>query len=347
MSKELKAAVIGTGIFATDQHLPTFNKIPYITPVSCYNRTKAKAEVFAEKAQIDKSKIYESLEEAFKDDNVDFVDALLPVQYNLDVVKLAVENKKPLALEKPLAANLKQASEIVKVAESSDVPIGILENVAFNKAVGLLQEQLPKIGKVVGFNYRSTGPYNSDNKYLATSWRQKPEHIGGYLSDGGVHQLTFLTEVLGPVAYVSAQAAQLRELSGCEDHLFSTFKLESGAIGTFTYGTVFGASKKVWEFNIYGDKGSLDFYWDLDAGEPTISLREGENKKDTSAPIVTVVKEVDAYEQEFINFADAVFKNDKSVLGVSPRKAFHHLAIVDAALKSSSDNGSSVKVAQP
>ena len=112
---ELKFAVVGTGIFATDTHLPTINKIPYLKPVSCYNRTKSKAETFAEKANIDSSKIYDTLEEAFKDDNNDFVDALLPVQFNLQAVELAVKYNKPLALEKPVAANLVHDKQIVKL----------------------------------------------------------------------------------------------------------------------------------------------------------------------------------------------------------------------------------------
>ena len=75
-NKNLKLAIVGTGIFATDMHLPTLDKFPNLTPTACYNRTKAKAETFAAKAKIDPSQIYESLEDIIETDSVDFVDAL-------------------------------------------------------------------------------------------------------------------------------------------------------------------------------------------------------------------------------------------------------------------------------
>lgn len=344
----LKAAVVGTGIFATDQHLPTFQKIPYIEPVSCYNRTKSKAETFANKAGIDPSKVYESLENAFEDNDVDFVDVLLPVQYNLDVVKLAIEHNKPLALEKPIAANLTQASEIVKLSESTKLPIAILENWGFMKTISLLKkEYLPQIGDVTAFSYKSTGPWNTNNKYLSTTWRQNPEHIGGFLSDGGVHQLTLLTEVLGPVKTVSGLTKQLKQESGADDILFSTMSLESGAIGTFTYGSAFGATEKKLEFVIFGTNGSITFVSKPSLNKPTITFQTGDSNATASEPVTIEVDEVDNYEQEFINFADAVYANDKSLITIPPAKAFHHLAIVAAALESSEKNGSSVTVASP
>lgn len=347
-NKTLKVAVVGTGIFATDQHLPTFQKIPYIEPVSCYNRTKSKAETFAEKAGIETSKVYDSLEEAFKDKDVDFVDALLPVQFNLDAVKLAIEHDKPLALEKPIAANLKQASEIVKLSNETSLPIGILENWGFMKSITLLKEEyLPQIGEVTAFSYKSTGPWNTNNKYLATTWRQNPEHIGGFLSDGGVHQLTLLTEVLGPVKTVSGLTKQLKPESGTDDILFSTMSMESGAIGTFTYGSSFGATEKKLEFVIFGTNGSVTFTNKPTLKKPTITYQTGDSTATASEPKTVEVDEVDNYEQEFINFADSLYANDKNLITITPAKAFHHLAIVAAALESSEKAGASVTVASP
>ena len=49
MSQPINLAIVGTGIFATDNHLPTIQKIPGLKPYAAYNRTKSKAETFAEK----------------------------------------------------------------------------------------------------------------------------------------------------------------------------------------------------------------------------------------------------------------------------------------------------------
>ena len=75
------------------------------------------------------------------------------------------------------------------------------------------------------------------------------------LSDGGVHQLALLTEVLGDVESVSGLTQQLKEQSGTDDVLFSTLKTAKGAIGTFTYGSAFGATDKSTFFKIFGTNG--------------------------------------------------------------------------------------------
>ncbi|CAI5760493.1 unnamed protein product [Candida verbasci] len=340
-------AIVGTGIFATDTHLPTIQKINDLNPIATYNRTKSKAEIFANKAHINSNKVYDSLEEIFKDSEVEFVDALLPVQFNLDAVKLSIEYNKPICFEKPIAANLSQAKEIVQLSKSTELPIMVLENWCYLKAITVLKEQvLPQIGEVVGFTYNATGPFNDTNKYLQTTWRQKPEHIGGYLSDGGVHQLALLTEVLGNVESISGLTKQLREESGTDDVLFSTLKMKNGVIGTFTYGSAFGATDKSTSFIIYGKNGSVNYDWSP-GHKPSIIYETGTSQGTRSKKKTIEFEEVDTIEEEFKNFRDSVVKKDKSLVVVPPEKAFHHLAIIAAALNSSKQNGASVKIELP
>lgn len=343
----LNVGIVGTGIFATDKHLPTIQSIESLTPYAAYNRTRSKAVTFAEKAHIPESNVYDSVDEIFQNPKIDFVDALLPVQTNVDIIKTAIKYNKPIAVEKPIAANLDQAREIVKISSETDLPIGILEQWAFFHGITEVKKVLPKIGEVVSFTYRATGAWNANNKYLNTSWRQKPEHIGGFLSDGGVHQLALLTEILGPVASVSGLTKQIREQSGTDDILFSTFKLQSGVIGTFTYGSAFGATDKSTSLTIFGTEGSLVYDFSPTLKKPTITYQTGANSQEASEKTVIEIDEVDSVKEEFENFAAAVTAKDKGLVKVPPAKAFHHLAIVAAALESSLKDGTSVKVEEP
>lgn len=343
----LNVGIVGTGIFASDAHLPVIKSISELQPAAAYNRTKSKADAFAEKASIGSEFVYEHLDDLVASANVDVIDALLPVQYNVNVIQTAIKFNKPIVIEKPIAANLSQARQIVEFAEASQLPIGILEQWAFFNGIKEVKKILPKIGEVVSFTYRATGAWNPDNKYLATAWRKNPEHIGGFLSDGGVHQLALLTEILGDVESVSAQTKQIREESGTDDIMFSTFKLKSGAIGTFTYGSAFGATDKSTSLIIYGTNGSIVYDFSPTLPKPTVTYQTGGNSKEASEKTTIEVDEVNALEEEFKNFAEAVRAKDKSLIKVPPAKAFHHLAIVAAALESSSKDGSSVKVELP
>lgn len=343
----VNVGIVGTGIFATDRHLPTLKKIPDLNTAGCYNRTKSKAEEFAKKTGNKNINVYDLLEEIIQSDELDFVDVLLPVQFNLNAVKTAVKYGKPICLEKPIAANLEQAREIVKISRETDLPITVLENWSFLKAREILEEEiLPKIGNIVSFTYRSTGAWNENNKYLNTSWRKNPEHIGGFLSDGGVHQLALLTDVLGQVETVSAHTKQVREESGADDILFSIMKLTSGVIGTFTYGSAFGATEKSTSFIIYGTNGSVVYDFSPHLPKPVISYRIGKSMQLSTADTNLEVENNDTFKEEFENFISSVTKKDKSLVKVKPENAFHHLAIIAAALESSAKNGNTIAVEQ-
>ncbi|ODV65221.1 NAD(P)-binding protein [Hyphopichia burtonii NRRL Y-1933] len=344
-SKELNVAIVGTGIFASQAHLPNIEKVEGLKPYSAFNRTKSKAEKFAELAKIDKSKVADSLEEIFQDENVDIVDALLPVQTNVEIVKMAIKHNKPLMFEKPIAANLKQAKEIVELSNSTKLPISILEQWSYFSVIDTLKNDiLPKIGDVIAFTHNATGAFNEANKYASTAWRMNPEHIGGYLSDGGVHQLALLTGVLGEVDTISAQTKQVRKESGTVDTLFSTLKLQNGIIGNFTYTSALGATDKSTSLTIYGTNGSVVYDWSPSLPKPTITYQTGSSSQTASDKTVIEVNEVNAIQEEFKNFELAVSKNDKNLVGVKPATAFHHLAIIGAALDSAANNGDSIKV---
>ena len=155
------------------------------------------------------------------------------------------------------------------------------------------------------------------------------------LSDGGVHQLALLTEVLGDVESVSGLTQQLKEQSGTDDVLFSTLKTAKGAIGTFTYGSAFGATDKSTFFKIFGTNGSATYDWSPSLPKPQITYATGATSGQASSKTTIEIDEVNTIEEEFKNFKDAVANKDKKLVKVPPRKAFHHLAIVAAALESS------------
>ncbi|KAF6014493.1 hypothetical protein HII13_000838 [Brettanomyces bruxellensis] len=342
-----KVCVVGTGIFATDAHLPALKASKYFTPYSCFNRTKEKAEVFVKNADI--KIIYDDMEDAFKDPEVNLVDALLPVQFNLSAVKLAVKYKKNICVEKPIAADLEQAAQIVKLSkENPDLIIAVNEHWCYFKAVDALKEAVSKIGNVYSFTYSSTGQFNFANKYLSTSWRRQPKHIGGFLSDGGVHQLALLTGVLGQIRKVNAHTKRVRELSGTDDILYSLVEMESGVIGTFTYGSAFGNTDKSCIFKILGDNGSV--FLDFSPKHPEkLTLRVGGLTAETKSYEMDIPIE-DEYRtpsKEFDVLGEAIKTGDKSGIIATPEVAFHHLAIIDAALKSSSKGGDTVVVAKP
>lgn len=337
-------AIVGTGIFATNAHLPAIQKNELLTPVSCYNRTAAKAQAFAALNE-PALKVYKELDEVFADPEVDVVDALLPVQYNLDAVKRAVASGKNIAIEKPIAANIEQAREIVKLAKANpEIIVAVNEHWVFLKAASQIKAAMAKIGNVVGFNYHSTGPFNFNNQYMTTAWRQHPEHIGGFLSDGGVHQLGLLTTALGAVAEVNARTLQVREASGDVDVVWGLFKMESGVVGSFNYGSAFGSKEKKGYFEILGDNGSIYYDFSKVGGDRLVVKTGGLNADDAlTNEEIHIENENWSVDAEFHQLALVLDgKADRDSLCL-PETAFHHLAIVAALLESSQNDGATTK----
>ena len=349
MSAALKVGVVGTGIFARDGHLPVYQKFPEkFQVVAAFNRTKAKALSFAELANIPEAKVFDDLDAMLADPEIDYIDGLLPVQFNVSLVEKAIAAGKPIILEKPIAANMEQAREVVKLADSTDLPVAIAENWLFLACISEAKKHLPRIGPVVSFTHNSTGPFVTKNKYLSTTWRQHPEHIGGFLSDGGVHQLALVTSLLGEFGSVSALTHQVREESGADDISFATVRIrDSDVIGSFTYGSAFGATHKWVYLKIYGKNGSILIELS-DKTNPVVKVRVGSCAEDSKDEEVYKIDQDSSFgiADEFLNFHEAVTKRDKSLLISTPRAAFHHLACVAAILESSSKKGDHVDVEQ-
>ncbi|CCC68095.1 hypothetical protein NCAS_0B00110 [Naumovozyma castellii] len=347
MAPVLNVGIVGTGIFARDRHLPSYKEMSdNFKVVAAFNRTKAKALDFAKVAGIPEDHVYDNLDEIMNDKEVSFIDALLPAQFNLSTVQKAISAGKPVLLEKPIAATMAQAREIVKITDASDIPVGIAENWTYLTCIDLAKKHLARIGPVVGFTHNSTGPFNSTNKYLSTSWRQHPEHIGGFLSDGGVHQLALVIALLGEFGSVSALTRQVRKESGTDDIVFSTVQMkDNDVVGTFTYGSAFGATSKSVFLKIYGKNGSVVV--DLsNKQQPTVSVTVGDSAETAGKEEVYQVEKDESFgvNPEFLNFHEAVAKKDKTLFKSSPRSAFHHLACVAAFLESSAKNGTTVEV---
>lgn len=345
-SAPLNVGIVGTGIFARDDHLPAYQKNPeHFKVVAVFNRTRAKALDFAKLANVPEDKVFSTLDDIMSDPHVDYIDALLPVQFNVQTLQKAIEHNKPMIIEKPIAATMEQAKEFVELTDKTDLPIAIAENWLNLSVVHEAKKHIQRIGRIVGFTHTFTGPNSKTGKYKATSWRQHAEHLGGSLSDGGVHQIAILTDLLGEFESVSAFTTKVDTNDQMPDAVFASIKLKSGAVGNYTYGTRFGATKKSISMKIYGQEGSILLELN-NRDAPVIRVNIGECKENAKEEEVYTISQDNTYgiAGEMLNFYEAVTKKDKNIIRANPRTAFHHLACIDAMLKSSDDNGNNVKV---
>ncbi|KAI8636450.1 hypothetical protein BD408DRAFT_426115 [Parasitella parasitica] len=344
-NQPIRIGIIGTGIFA-HRHNRAYQVVgnDKFQLVACANRSKDKALTFAKEVGIEESAVYTNPIDLINDPNVDAVDVLLPVQFNREIIEAAVAANKHIMFEKPIAASLKDARDIVILSQKAKTVVAVNENWSYHPLVCAVSEFVNQgsIGEIINFTYDSARPYNPNSPYHATKWRQNPEHPGGYLSDGCVHDMAHLVPILGKFASVAAFATKRYAIHVCEDTLATSIKLVNGGVGVanFTFST---AGIKKMSLVLHGTKGTIELTDDTDVklfneiGEPV------DISPITSLKVNAPGNGLADVEGELSAFYDAVRFGKK--LGVSTDEAFHHLALIVAALKSV-ETGQVVKIEQ-
>ncbi|KAG2224280.1 hypothetical protein INT45_012848 [Circinella minor] len=327
----IRVGIIGTGIFAY-RHLRAYNAVgkDKFQVVACANRSRDKAVKFAEEAGIPESAIYTDPVDLINDPNVELVDALLPVQYNLEIIEKAIAAKKNILFEKPIAHNLDAARKIVLAGQKAETVVAVAENWSYHSLPRAVAKYVQdgNIGEIVNFTYDSARPYNPNSPYHTTAWRQTPQHPGGYLSDGGVHDMAHLVPILGRFDQVSAFATKRHSIHVVEDTLSTTCKLVNGAVGVANF-TFCSAGLKSMRLEVHGTKGTVRL-----TNDTTVELLDAFGQSTDTSGIQALVNNPTGFEDvegELNNLYDTL--RNGAPLAVTLDEAFHHLAFIVAALE--------------
>jgi predicted dehydrogenase len=316
---KLRLGMIGTGVAARQLYLPALERLQKkIEVVACVNRTRKKAEEFAQLAGI--PKVVDTAEELIALPEVDAVFISLPIDLQPALVKQALAAGKPVASEKPLAPTLAEGRKLVKAGARSSTPWLVAENYAFMPAIARLQSWVeqgkigePRLLQAVQLNLMDT-----KNPYFRTGWRQQPRHIGGFITDAGVHLAHAVRRVFGTPRVVGNTTAQFNPVLLPIDTALALLQFPSGAVGTWT--SCFSAHPSSGPMlRIYGSKGSADLGWNKAV------LRNLKGKE------TTFETSLDSFDAQFSHFCDVVQKGVPVAYG--PEEALLDLELIAAIVR--------------
>jgi predicted dehydrogenase len=239
MPDPLRLGIIGTGLIVTAKHWPALSALQDIFQlVALANRSLAKAEILADavaSASGFRPATYSSYQEMLSQERLDAVSLALPPAMNPEVAEAALSQGCHVLAEKPIAANLADATRMVSWPALPGRVLMIAENyrylASYQRAAHLIKQGAIGQPQIVRWSYYHH--LGQDNPYYTTAWRRHPAHIGGYLSDGGVHHTAVLRMLLGDVETVVGQVAQLRPDLPPADTLSATLRFKNGAMGTY------------------------------------------------------------------------------------------------------------------
>lgn len=271
MAEPLGIALIGGGIFVKEQHVPAALASPLVSVKAVWSRSLKSAEetaklladagttaeIYSSESGPDNS--YDGL---LKRTDITGVILALPIVDQHSYIEKALAAGKHVLAEKPIAKDLDTAIKLIeyykKISVETKVTLSIAENFRFMKGWAYAAEEIKKLGRVTGFIVKAYSMMETSNKYYKT-WRITPQHQGGFLLDGGVHNTAGLRTLLGKedaVASVIALTSLVSAHLPPKDTINAILQTKSGVVGSYIHSA--GTTMQAFDFHVACEQGYVE-----------------------------------------------------------------------------------------
>ena len=310
----MKVGLIGTGAIA-HKHGDSYKEIDYqIVAVS--NRSEPKGRQFADKYGADFVADWRDL---CSRPDIDFVDVCAFPDSRLEMAKAAIANGKHVLLQKPIALTLEAAQEMIDLARSANLRLGIMSQHRFDDATLFLAKALQegRLGKILQADsytkwHRPQPYYDRPGK---GTWDVEG---GGALINQAIHGLDLLLYLAGPVkqAFGYWQLAAAHKMES-EDLVNAVIRYDSGATGVVQATTAIfpGYPERI---EIHGTKGSAILTgdrltaWDVE-GDPGDDAPVVSDDMDSGASDPMAIS-LEPIKRQFLDFGNAITTGGKPLV---------------------------------
>ena len=327
----MRVGIIGTGAIA-NMHARAYKNIGYSVRV-CANVTQDTGRRFAEAHG---AEFVERYEDVCRHPDVDFVDVCTFPAFRLDVVRACAHAGKPVQVQKPVAIDVETAREMIRIARSAGIALGVVSQHRFDRASEFVSSALRdgRLGRLLECDAYVKW-FRTDEYYARPAKGSWAIEGGGALINQGIHQVDLLLWFAGPVREVFGMwqlgAAHAIE---SEDVVNAVMRYASGATGVIQAATALwpGYSERI---ELHGTNGTAIISgdqlttWDVknDTGDPP-PLSSGVASGASDPMAISV----ESFERQFRDFGDAIQTGRMPL--VSGDEGCHALELVDAIYRS-------------
>ncbi|MGH2999029.1 MAG: Gfo/Idh/MocA family protein [Gaiellaceae bacterium] len=265
MTKPMGVGVVGCGIIAS-RYVSDSPAFPSWRPVACADLDAVRAEEFGAEHGL---RVL-SVDELIDDAEVELVLNLTPPKAHASVVRAALDAGKHAYTEKPLAASVAEARDLVALADELELRLGCAPDTFLSSAYGMGRTLIA--GGAIGF------PIGAGATMLVggpEDWHPNADMFyragGGPMLDIAPYYLAAIVSLLGPVASVAGFAetpTATRTLGAgpragetvvveVPTHAATVLQLRNGALATLT---VSFEARDQYESSlvVYGSDGALE-----------------------------------------------------------------------------------------
>ena len=224
--KKLTGAVIGAGMMG-GLHSRTIVENPSLELAYIMDISKEAGEKLAKERN---AQYTDNLDIVYTDPNVDFVVICLPDQLHVDATLKAIEHKKHILLEKPLATTLEDGETLCKAVEGYDKKVTVGHLLRYDPRFAQAKAAIKRgdIGEIIHMSAKR-------NNTLAGAYR-----LGGrttilcYLAIHDVDMLCWLADEEPANVYTVGNRKALEDIK-TEDVYLSVMKFKSGIVASLEH----------------------------------------------------------------------------------------------------------------
>ncbi len=242
----IKVGIIGAGWFASRRHIPDLQSNP-LAELTCFCRRDAAArETLSQKFNIPFEQTYDDWQAMLDNEDIDAVLISTPNALHFEQAKAALERGLHVLIEKPMTVLSEDANELVELACSSNLQLGVALNPPFwahcHKVRRALQS--PEMGQLESASIywtgsaeyvfgRTSAPENLTGVVQPTMYRSDPIlNGGGYCIDGGSH---IISELLWLTGLRAKRVSALMDTSPTDMRALVSIELENGAMASLNF----------------------------------------------------------------------------------------------------------------
>lgn len=273
--------------------------------------------------------------------NIDAVTIATPHSLHVEQVVESANAGVAIISEKPMATSLEEADAIMESVNQSGVAYTVVHNYLYTSGMQAAISQLPEIGNT--YFGRSTGmglrgsDFNANHPNPAFAWRASKTTGGGCVSDTSYHEIySVCTLINSPVRYVEARVQTMRLNIDVDDFAMLLCEHENGAISTISGAWSVPATDFGW-CEVHAENASLRVKHRYNVRDAFQKFTGAEGWKPQELPDLDDegLKDASGHCGYFTATFNALAEN--KTLPILPEKAYHNLAIIEAARKATTE----------
>lgn len=234
-----KVAVIGVGSMGQN-HARIYFHSDNAQLVAVADRDREHGEKIAKKYN---AQFYSDYKELLDRKDLEAVSIAVPTSLHREVALSALNSKKHVLLEKPIAMNGQEAEEIIAAAKRNNVTLMIGHIERFNTAIVELKERLNRgdLGEIYKIDAQRIGPF--------------PARITdvGVITDLSVHDLDIINYLLGAEPVRIYAETQQRLHPQHEDSVTALVNYDNGVLAVLNINYL--SPTKIRQLQVFGKKG--------------------------------------------------------------------------------------------